>query len=60
MLKRVSAAIIATGLIAGVVYLGWLSSKNSAYIRWFGLAAAFAAPLGLTLLGFVLNGSSSY
>ncbi|GAN74654.1 hypothetical protein Apmu_0200_06 [Acidiphilium multivorum AIU301] len=59
MLKRVSAAIIATGLIVGVVYLGWFSSKYSAYIWLFGLAAALAAPLGLTLLSFALNGSSS-
>ena len=59
MLKRAGATIAALALIAGVTYLGWLSSKDSAFIWWFGVAAALAAPLGLTLLGFALNGSDS-
>jgi len=59
MIKRVGAAIGAMALIAGVAYLGWLSSKSSAYVWWFGVAAALAAPIGLTLLGLALNGSDS-
>ncbi|HEY4940281.1 MAG TPA: hypothetical protein VII56_02540 [Rhizomicrobium sp.] len=59
MFKRSAALLFALILISGVVYLGWLSSKDSWFVAWFGIAAAFAAPLGLSLLGFAVRGSDT-
>ncbi|MFW3346443.1 hypothetical protein ACN9K5_09405 [Aliarcobacter butzleri] len=33
-----------------VIYLGILSSANSAYVIWFGLSSALLAPAGFTLI----------
>ncbi|MBE1528961.1 hypothetical protein GGC65_003417 [Sphingopyxis sp. OAS728] len=59
MFKRGAAAIAGVMLLAGVVYLGLLSKNDPEYVLWFGLAAALAAPLGLTLLGFSIRSSDS-
>lgn len=55
MIKKVSFIFIAIMRIALVVYLGFLSTSNSTYVVWFGLASAFLAPLSLTLLTSVFN-----
>lgn len=56
--KRILAGVIGLGLGAAVVYVGLQSSGNTgAIVVWFGLAAAFLAPLGLSLLGYAVIGS---
>jgi hypothetical protein len=59
MIKRLSAMLVAFGLLAGVVYLGILSGQDSKFVVWFGIASAIAAPIGLSLLGYALRRSDS-
>jgi hypothetical protein len=59
ILLRVLAAVCALALLGGVIYLGVLSGRNSKFVVWFGIAAAIAAPVGLTLLGYSLTRSNS-
>lgn len=39
------------------MYLGVLSGREAKYIVWFGIASALGAPVGLSLLGYVLRRS---
>ena len=57
ILLRLGAAVLALALLAGVVYLGVLSGRDAKYVVWFGLASALGAPVGLSLLGYVLRRS---
>ncbi len=57
--KKVCASLLAIGLLVGVFYLGILSGKDNKYVVWFGIASAIAAPIALSLLGFVFAGSES-
>jgi len=59
MLKRIGAAVIALILIGAVAYLGWFSQKNPNFVWAFGIASAFLAPVGLTLLNFSMKGSDA-
>jgi hypothetical protein len=59
ILLRLGAAILALALLGGVIYLGVLSGRDSKFVVWFGIAAAIAAPVGLTLLGYSLTRSNS-
>lgn len=51
-IKKV-AALIATGLITGTVYLGIRSEKDNRFIVWFGIASATAAPIAGNLGGTI-------
>lgn len=51
MEKRIALVFIGLLLIAGVVYLGFLSISNSSLVVWFGIASAIAAPAGLAAIG---------
>jgi hypothetical protein len=55
--SRLGAALLALALLAGVVYLGVLSGRDSKFVVWFGIASAIAAPIGLTLFGYALSRS---
>lgn len=55
---RVLAAIIGIALLAGVVWLGILSGQNNAFLVWFGLASAIAAPMGIAALTYSIRGRS--
>ncbi|HEX4675605.1 MAG TPA: hypothetical protein VH209_09775, partial [Steroidobacteraceae bacterium] len=52
MINRLSAMLVAIGLLAGVIYLGILSGQDSKFVVWFGIASAIAAPIGLSLLAY--------
>ena len=52
MFRRLLAITVALGLLTGVVYLGFLSSRDSSFVVWFGIGSAVLAPLGFTLLGY--------
>ena len=54
-IKKILAALIATGLITGTVYLGIRSGKDNRFVVWFGIASATAAPTGLALLGYAIS-----
>jgi hypothetical protein len=56
---RFGAALLALALLAGVIYLGVLSGGNPKFVVWFGIASAIAAPVGLSLLGYVLSRSDA-
>lgn len=43
-------------LLSGVSWLGYLSGSDPKIIPWFGIAAAIAAPLGLTALAYGIKG----
>lgn len=58
LIRKVIAALIATALIAGTVYLGIRSGKDSYFVVWFGIASATAAPVGLALFGYAISRSS--
>jgi hypothetical protein len=45
MINRLSAMLVAIGLLAGVIYLGILSGQDSKFVVWFGIASAIAAPI---------------
>ena len=53
-LQRFGAAILASMLLAGVVYLGVLSGRDNRLVVWFGIASAIIAPVGLALFGYAL------
>lgn len=55
VLKRIAAGLLGLGSIAGVVYLGFLSGQNPAFVVWFGIASAVLAPVGLALAGYALT-----
>jgi three-Cys-motif partner protein len=57
MINRLSAMLVAIGLLAGVIYLGILSGQDSKFVVWFGIASAIAAPIGLSLLAYALRNS---
>ncbi|HEY9814342.1 MAG TPA: hypothetical protein V6D20_00830, partial [Candidatus Obscuribacterales bacterium] len=57
MIKKIIAALIATGLVAGTVYLGIQSGKDNRFVVWFGIASATAAPVGLALFGYAISRS---
>ncbi|HTC95967.1 MAG TPA: hypothetical protein VK699_21175 [Terriglobales bacterium] len=59
VLLRLSAALLALVLLAGVVYLGILSGRDNKFVVWFGIASAIVAPVGLALLGYALTRSNS-
>lgn len=56
-IKKILAALIATGLITGTVYLGIRSGKDNRFVVWFGIASATAAPTGLALLEYAISRS---
>lgn len=56
-IKKILAALVATGLITGTVYLGIRSGKDNRFVVWFGIASATAAPTGLALLGYAISRS---
>ncbi len=51
MFKRLSLLLIGVALLAGVVYLGFLSGSNSTLLVWFGIASAIGAPIGIAAIG---------
>lgn len=51
MFKRLLLLIFGAALLSGVVYLGFLSSSNSAFLVWFGIASAICAPAGIAAIG---------
>ncbi|MCE5182857.1 MAG: hypothetical protein LLG15_13795 [Betaproteobacteria bacterium] len=51
MFKRLSLLILGAALLAGVVYLGFLSGSNSTLLVWFGIASAIGAPAGIAAIG---------
>jgi hypothetical protein len=55
LIKKIIAALIATVLVAGTVYLGILSGNDSLFVVWFGIASAIAAPVGLGLFGYAIS-----
>ena len=55
LLKRIAAASLAFGLLAGVVHLGILSGRDNSFVVWFGIASAIVAPIGLALFGYALS-----
>lgn len=57
LIRKIIAALIATTLIAGTVYLGIRSGKESYFVVWFGIASAIAAPVGLALFGYAISRS---
>lgn len=57
VVKRIAAPLAAIGLLTGVVKLGILSGTDSTFVVWFGIASAIAAPIGLSLLGYVFSRS---
>ncbi len=57
MIARICAIIGALALAASVVFLGWRSNFDSAYVWWFGLASAFAAPIALSFISYAFNSS---
>lgn len=48
VIKRVLLVLTGIILIAVVVYLDFLSTKDTSYILWFGLASALIAPVGIS------------
>jgi len=58
LIRKIIAALIATALIAGTVYLGIRSGKESYFVVWFGIASAIAAPVGLALFGYAISRSN--
>ncbi|NEQ86463.1 MAG: hypothetical protein F6K26_42295 [Moorea sp. SIO2I5] len=59
ILRKIFSALLAISLIGGTVYLGILSGQKSAFVPWFGIASATAAPIGLALLGSAISPSDS-
>jgi Rad3-related DNA helicase len=59
LLRRIIAAIVATGLIAGTIYLGIRSGEDNRFVIWFGIASAIVAPVGLALFGYAISQSDS-
>lgn len=59
MLKRVSLVLIGLLLIALVTFLGLKSLSKPSFVVWFGLAAAFAAPVSLIAIGSAFNPSQN-
>ncbi len=55
MAKRIFYIIIGVSLIGAVIALGFATSNNSAYVIWFGLAAALLAPGGIAIIVYALN-----
>jgi hypothetical protein len=58
-LKRVGATLMAIGLLAGVIYLGIRSGRDSNFVVWFGIASAIVAPVGLSLFSFAFRRSDA-
>lgn len=59
ILKRLSAVLLALILLAGVIYLGFLSGADTNYVVWFGIASAIVAPIGLSLFGYAIRTSEA-
>jgi Rad3-related DNA helicase len=59
LLKKTIAAIVATGLITGTIYLGIRSGADNRFVIWFGIASATVAPVGLALFGYAISQSDS-
>ena len=57
ILRRKISALIAIGLIGGIVYLGFQSVKDNRFVIWFGLACAIVAPVGINLFSYAFSGS---
>jgi hypothetical protein len=57
LIRKIISALIATGLVAGTVYLGLQSGKDNRFVVWFGIASATAAPIGLALFGYAISRS---
>jgi len=57
MIKRIIFIVFAVALLACVVGLGFLASRDSRYIIWFGLAAAILAPLAFVIFGQAFKAS---
>jgi hypothetical protein len=55
ILKRLLAGLLGIAFIAGVVYLGFLSGRDPAFVIWFGIASAVLAPIGLALAGYAMT-----
>lgn len=54
-LRKIIAALLATGLITGTICLGIRSGKDNRFVVWFGIASATAAPVGLALFGYAIS-----
>jgi hypothetical protein len=59
LIKRLVAVVLGLILLAGVVWLGILSSRENKYVVWFGIASAIVAPIGLTLFGYAVSSRNS-
>lgn len=58
LLLRALTFVVALALLAGVLYLGVLSTDgNAKTVAWFGLAAAFVVPIAFSLIGLAFSGS---
>lgn len=51
MILRALLVIIGVAVLAGVVYLGILTTSNHGLIPWFGIASAVLAPAGFAFIG---------
>ena len=56
MILRIAGVFLGLALVALVVWLYFLSAKDSSYLAVFGLASALAAPLGISAIGYAVVG----
>lgn len=59
MIKKTIIFIAGLGCIAAVIWLGFKTGQNSAFVIWFGIASAVVAPIGLMLVTYAFSSGNN-